>query len=148
MIGPIASNMKGDGMEDQQTCGKGLAEHAVLPAKMAELMAAIAENLELHREALDFNDSNSKKEYDAYLELAGEHRELGLELQATAKKMADCWDLPMGEHDQHVMSSPKVLAAFQRVVHVEQELLVLLQKRVEQDLKMLREATGATGGAD
>jgi hypothetical protein len=35
-------------MEDQRTCGKGLAEHSALPAKLGELTAAMAENLEIH----------------------------------------------------------------------------------------------------
>ena len=132
-------------MEDQRTCGMGLAEHAVLPAKMGELMASVAENLELHKEALDFNDSTSKKEYDAYLELAGDHREIAGKLETTARKMAGYWDLPMGKHDQHVMSAPKIVASFQKLVRIEEELVALLQKRVEQDHRLLNEAIGAGG---
>jgi hypothetical protein len=32
-------------MASQPTCGKGLAEHSVLPAKLGEWTAAVAENL-------------------------------------------------------------------------------------------------------
>jgi hypothetical protein len=31
---------------DQPTCGQGLAENAVLPAKLGELIASVAANLE------------------------------------------------------------------------------------------------------
>ena len=124
-------------MESQRTCGHGLAEHSVILAKLAELMASRAENLELHMEALDPNDSNSRKEYDAYLELANEHREIASQLEATNKKMAGHWNLPMGRHDQHVMSAPKVLEAFRRYVKVEQELQALIQQMVEEDQKLI-----------
>lgn len=51
---------------EQPTCGKGLAENSVLPAKLGELISAIAENLEAHMQALDRTDQNSRREYDAY----------------------------------------------------------------------------------
>ncbi len=38
-------------MEDQQTCGKGLAEHAALPGKLADLTESVAGILEIHTEA-------------------------------------------------------------------------------------------------
>jgi hypothetical protein len=34
------------GAENQPTCGQGLAEHSALPAKLGELTAAVAANLE------------------------------------------------------------------------------------------------------
>ena len=52
-------------MDEQQTCGKGLAEHSVLPAKLGELTAAIAAILEHHQTALDLTDENARKEYKA-----------------------------------------------------------------------------------
>jgi hypothetical protein len=139
--------MKGDVMEQQRTCGMGLAEHSVLPAKMGELLDSVAENLELHMQALDLSDSNAKLEYDAYLELANEHRAIATQLQATAKKLAGCWDLPMGRHDQHMMSAPRALEAFQNLVKAEQELQALLHMRLEEDQKILQETSGATGSA-
>lgn len=132
-------------MEHQRTCGQGLAEHSVLPALLGELIASVAENLEVHMEALDLTDENSQKEYDAYLELAKEHRQIASQLTATAQKMAGYRDLPMGRHDQQVMSGPKVLEAFKQLVTLEQELLTLLRERLEQDQKMLIEMGGAGG---
>ena len=123
-------------MENRPTCGEGLAEHSVLPASLGELMASMAENLELHMEALDLNDSASRQEYDAYQELANEHREIATRLQAAAKKMAGHRDLPMGPHDPNVMSAPKLVDAFRRFLELEQSLQALLQKMVEQDQKL------------
>jgi hypothetical protein len=51
--------------------------------------------------------------------------------------MAGYHDLPMGKHDPEAMSSPRVVAAFERYVKVEEELLALLQELVEQDQTIL-----------
>jgi hypothetical protein len=52
-------------MEEQPTCGKGLAENSAVPAKVAELIAALAGSLEVHMKALDLEDASSRKEFDA-----------------------------------------------------------------------------------
>lgn len=134
-------------MEDQPTCGKGLAEHSVLPAKLGELTAAVAEILEIHRKALDLSDENSKKEDEAYQELAQQHRQIAAQLQATARQMAGYRDLPMGRHDPKAMAAPEAREAFETFVRLEQELLALLQKRVAQDGKMLIEMERVGSGA-
>jgi hypothetical protein len=133
-------------MENQLTCGQGLAAHSELPAKLGELTVSVAENLEVHTKALDSTDENSKKELDAYLELANEHRKIATRLKAAAEHMAGYRHLPMGRHDQKVMSGPEVLGAFEKFVKLELELLALLQKKVEQDRKMLIEMGEAGGG--
>jgi hypothetical protein len=126
-------------MENPTTCGQGLAENSVLPAKLGELTASVAEILEVHMKALDLTDESSRKEYDAYLGLVEEHRRTASALQATARRMAGYRDLPMGRHDPEAMSSPEALEAFEKFVKLEQELLALLQKRLEGDRKMLGE---------
>jgi hypothetical protein len=49
-------------MEEEPTCGKGLAEQSVLPAKLGQLMASLADNLEVHLKALDLTDENARQE--------------------------------------------------------------------------------------
>ena len=134
-------------MENPPTCGKGLAEHSVLPGKLGELIASVAENLDVHVRALDLKDESSRREYDAYLELVKEQRDIATQLQATASRMAGYRDLPMGRHDPEAMSAPSVLEAFEKLVQCEQELLALLQQRIEQDRKMLIEMRGSRGGS-
>jgi hypothetical protein len=131
---------------DPPTCGKGLAAHAPLPAKLAELTEAVADNLELHMQALDMTDDRSRREYDAYQSLVKAHRGAAWHLQSTASEMAGYRDLPMGRHDEKAMSDPKLGEAFERFVRREEELLALLQKRLEEDRSMLaamREADGS-----
>jgi hypothetical protein len=131
-------------MDDQRTCGKGLAEHSVVPAKAGELIAALAENLEVHRTALDLSDETARKEQQAYLELARAHRNIAAQLQAAARQMSGYRDLPMGRHDPQAMSGQKVVEAFRRFVALERELLALLEERLEQDQRMLA-AMGGRG---
>ena len=130
-------------MEGQPTCGKGLAENSVVPAKLAELIAALAEVLEVHMKALDLEDAGSRQEFHAYRKLATEYHELADRLEATALQMAGYRDLPMGRHDPALMSSAPAHQAFEKYVALEQELLTLLQRRIERDRSLLGEMSAA-----
>jgi hypothetical protein len=125
-------------MSEQQTCGKGLAEFSALPAKLGELMAAMAESLEAHQAALDLTDENSRKELQAYVRLAQEFGGIAAQAKATAEHMAGYRDLPMGRHDPKAMASSAALDAFTKFAKIEQEMLALLQQRLERDQAMLR----------
>jgi hypothetical protein len=131
-------------MDDQQTCGKGLAENSALPAKLGDLTESMAGILEIHMGALDLEDNDSRREHEAYRELVRDHRRVASELRETARRMAGYRDLPMGRHESSVMSSPRAVEAFEKFVKLEQELVALLQNRLEGDRKML-EAMGKAG---
>jgi hypothetical protein len=133
-------------MDDQPTCGKGLAEHSALPAKLAELEDALAENLELHQGTLDLSDEHARRELDAYVRLAREHRSIAARLRETARHMADYRDLPMGRHDERALADSKLFAAFENFVKVEEELLTQLDAAVERDRQMLAAARGQQSG--
>ncbi|HLO27817.1 MAG TPA: hypothetical protein VK249_01700 [Anaerolineales bacterium] len=122
---------------EEQTCGKGLAENSVLPAKLGEVIAAMAENLEAHMKALDQTDQNSRREYAAYERLAKAQKQIAAQLQATADEMAGYRDLPMGRHDEGGMTHPRVRAAFEQLVQQKQELRALLEQTAERDDKLL-----------
>jgi hypothetical protein len=130
-------------MSGGQTCGKGLAENAVLPAALGRVTAAMAQVLELHMRALDLGDPNAAKEREAYAKLVEQQRVVAAELQAVANRMTGYGDLPMGGHDMAVMSDARSLAAFEGFVQARQELLALLQSTKEQDEKMLAAMRGA-----
>jgi predicted glycosyl hydrolase (DUF1957 family) len=124
-------------VEAPSTCGQGLAEHSSVPARMAELLAALARNLEIHRKASDRNDENSRKEDAAYRELAHDYREIAERLGATAAGMAGYRDLPMGAHDEAALSGPEVRHGFEKFVKAEEDLLARLREGVERDRAML-----------
>ena len=134
-------------MEEQPTCGNGLASNSVLPASLGRLIASLAQNLEVHMKALDLRDLNAAKEHDAYNRLVEQHREIATRLRAVADQMAGYRDLPMGRHDEKVMSEPAVLEAFEKFVESKQQLLALLQATAEQDQTILAVMRGSdTGG--
>ena len=124
-------------MEEEMTCGKGLAENSVFHSVFADFLSALADNLETHLKALDPNDENSRPEYEAYQELTKRHRELVLHLRSTGDLMANSRALPMATHDPAAMSSREALEAFESFVAREKDLLALLEKRVKQDAAML-----------
>jgi hypothetical protein len=130
-------------MTDQWTCGKGLAANSELPKRTGELITAVADVLELHQRALDLSDPNSRREYDAYRQLANDHRLAGRQLSAIGEAMAGYRDLPMGRHDMEAMNAPAVRQSFERVVGLEKQLLTLLQQRIPQDEQLLKQM-GAT----
>ena len=134
-------------MDEQQTCGKGLAQHSALTASLGDLVASTARVLEVHMKALDLTDENAKREYDAYRELASVHRRIAGELASTAERMAGYRSLPMGRHDMTVMMSPPPRHAFAGFVKQEEALVALLEARLAQDKAMLAAmaATSAPG---
>ena len=119
------------------TCGRGLAENAVIPAKLGELIAALAENLELHMPALVLSDPNAKLEHEAYTKLAGEHRAIAEQLTAVAAHMAGYKNLPAAQHDMAAMRDPARNEAFGRYVKAERELIAVLQKALVRDQELL-----------
>ena len=123
--------------EEQQTCGKGLAENSVLPAKLGNLISAMAENLAVHMTALDLTDPASRAEHDAYEKLIGGLRQSAAALQVTASEMAGYRDLPMGRHDPVAMTQPEVRAAFESYLAHKQTLYSLLKETVERDDELL-----------
>src|SRR5215217_6821765 len=65
---------------DRPTCGEGLAANSILPAKLAELMAAQAEVLERHTRALDLTDATGQKELDAFAKVERGHPDVANEI--------------------------------------------------------------------
>ena len=129
-------------MDEQQTCGRGLAEHSVLPARLAEVVEAMAENLRVHLGALELDDEPARQEHAVYLRLAEEQRQAAGRLRAIAGEMAAARDLPMGRHDLQTLSSPEVADAFRHFVAVKQELAATLQGMAEEDRRMLAAMDG------
>ncbi|HUP38743.1 MAG TPA: hypothetical protein VM115_01380 [Vicinamibacterales bacterium] len=124
-------------MEQQPTCGQRLAYHAALPAALANLMGAVAGTLEIHFTALNPNDKGSRPEFDAYVALSAEHRELESRLRALALQMEGYRDLPMAAHDWSVMTSPAAVQAFARFVEHEEHLAGRLRELVERHRAMM-----------
>ena len=122
---------------DQPTCGKGLAENSILPARLGSLLHAMAENLEVHTKALDLEDQNSQAEYAAYAGLVQQLREAAAQLESAANQMDGYRDLPMGKHDEQAMTHPRVGETFEKLVRQKHDLLSLLEQTTERDRQLL-----------
>lgn len=130
-------------MTDERTCGRGLAEHAIIPAKLGELISALADNLEAHLVTLDHGDPNARAEREAYLGLIKQQRQIATALQTTAAEMAGYRSLPMASHDPRTMSDPEILRAFEAFEESREELLSVLgamDDRQQQRLGRMRQA--------
>ena len=124
-------------MENSATCGQGLAQHSGLPAKLSELVHALAETLRRHTKTLDVTDEHARAELGVYQDLAERLRKVAAELQAAAQEMAGQRDEPMGRHDEEALSDPALMVPFQRFVKCEEELLAMLQNDLARDRAML-----------
>ena len=131
----------------EQTCGQGLAENSVLPAQLAEVTEAMADNLQLHMAALELDDPAARMEHGVYLRLVEEQRQAASRLRLIGEEMAAARDLPMGAHDEQAMTSPQVAEAFRRFVRTRQELLGVLQAELDQDQRMLAELDAPDAGS-
>lgn len=117
-----------------ETCGQGLAASAQLPARLAELVDALAGVLDSHTAALDPADPAAAAELAAYTGLVEAQRRIAGELAALGQRMAACHDLPVAAHDLAVLADPAgQAAAFARFLAAERELLALLHASLEQD---------------
>ncbi|HEU4898729.1 MAG TPA: hypothetical protein VFX88_14370 [Actinomycetota bacterium] len=124
-------------MDEPQTCGRGLAERSALPAQLAAVIEAMADNLHVHMQALELDDEPAREEHAVYLRLVEEQRQAAGRLRAVAGEMAAARDLPMGRHDEETMRSPEVGNAFRRFIEARQELQALLERMAEQDRQLL-----------
>jgi hypothetical protein len=100
--------------EEPTTCGEGLAANAELPRAAGALLLTLAGNLEAHLATLDLSDGHARRERDACLHLAAEHRRIASRLETVADEMASYRDLPQGRHDREALTSDTVHGAFAR----------------------------------
>jgi hypothetical protein len=113
-------------MNDQATCGRGLAAHAAFPSVVGDVMSSMADVLAHHMTALDLGDPNTRAEYEAYGALVEAHRASAEQLRSISLRMAGSRDLPMGRHDEAVMGSADGAGRFASLVRHEQALHTLL----------------------
>jgi hypothetical protein len=132
---------------DQQTCGEGLADNAVLPRQLGAVGTAMADVLGYHMRALDLTDPDANAEHDAYASIVDALQSSAAELRSTAEQMARCGELPMGRHDAGVMASPDALHAFEQLVRAKQALHALLARQAAQDAEMLTRMRRAVASA-
>jgi hypothetical protein len=124
-------------MDEEPTCGRGLAQTSVVPAGLAAVAEGLAENLEVHVRALDPGDAAAAQERAVYDRVARRLRSAVSDLRAAATEMAAAVHLPMGAHDIAAITTTDALEAFEHCVAAEDDLRRLLEARREDNEQML-----------
>jgi hypothetical protein len=124
-------------MTDNKTCGQHMAEHAVLPSKMTEVMNAVADMMDAHAAFMVANakgDKNAMAEADGMKMIAKDHRDLAKMMTTTATHMTEAAKWPNAPHDMNkMMADPKIQAAMKNLLKTEKEMAALMQ----QDIAMM-----------
>jgi hypothetical protein len=122
---------------DNKSCGQHMADRAVLPSKMTELMTSVADMMDAHAA---FMIANAKGNKDAMAEaegmkmLAKDHRELSTMMSKTATNMTNAAKWPNAPHDMNkMMADPKIQETMKRLLKNEKEMHALMQ----QDIAMM-----------
>ena len=129
----------GEELEEQATCGTGLAESAELQRRLGHVADGLAGVLRTHLRAIDARDEASRPEYDAYDSLARQAEQIAGQLRALADEMFAYRGLPMANHDMEAMAHPRMSSAFEAFVNAKRDLRLLLEAGEEEDQAMLRE---------
>lgn len=96
-----------------KTCGQMTADAAAMPAKIAELMAAYAEEADAHAAFMAGvkGDKNAAAEADATKKLAQSYRDSAAALTKTADAMKAAAAWPAAKHDMKAMAADAKLKA-------------------------------------
>jgi hypothetical protein len=141
------SECEGQTVDEEPTCGRGLAQSADVPSALAAVAVGLAQNLEVHVRALAPDDPAAAQEDAVYDRVARSLRSAAADLEAAAAEMAAAVDLPMGAHDMAAMTSTDVLDAFAGYVAAENDLRRLLDARREENEQMLEAIQAELGSS-
>lgn len=125
--------------QTEWTCGSGLAEHAAIPAKIAEFLRALGENLDAHIPTIDTGDANGRQEHEAYVDLSTQYATIAARLSDTAERMRGYRDLPAARHHEEALADPRLIEAFETLVALESELAAIVGESAENDARLLRQ---------
>lgn len=139
----MAESKEPSSADEPWTCGRGLAEHAAIPAKIADFLKSLADNLREHVPTIDTGDPSGQAERDAYVHLSMEYEAVSDHLARTAKRMRAYRDLPAAQHHEEVFADARVIRAFERFVALEKELADLLATSGERDGQLLQQSPPA-----
>ncbi len=123
--------------DEEMTCGRGIAANATLPSQMAVVVAALGAVLQDHTKALDDRNAAARREHAAYDGIIESARVARISLDALAREMLACRELPAAPHDMDALASRETHDVFVALVRAEQQLHGLLQRRGQDHDAML-----------
>jgi hypothetical protein len=112
------------------SCGQMIASKAVLPAKMAELMTAVAETMDAHAALMIAGKTKEgAKEAKGLKKIAADHRALAKAMAKAQASMEAAAKWPNAPHDMAtMMGDAKLMASMQKMLAAEKEMVALMQK--------------------
>jgi hypothetical protein len=126
-------------MDEEHTCGKGVAANAVIPERMGRLLGATADVLESHIRSVSGEDPGGRQEIAAYEHLVRDHRAAASALAALAETMRSYRDLPPAPHDMTALMDAASVEAMGKLVQAQQDLLSPLQERAAEYAEMMKQ---------
>jgi hypothetical protein len=124
-------------MTEESTCGQGLAQTALVPQLIGDLMNAVADNLSAHLPMLVAGDEASQHERRVFELLAGSYRDAAGMLHTIATEMATHQDMRMGQHDFEAMSPGDVMEALESLISAEAQLVEQLEQHLAEHRAMV-----------
>jgi hypothetical protein len=122
------------------SCGQMVAGMAAIPAKLSEGADAVAEMWETHA-ALMGKDKESQAEAKALRALAKGHKQIAASLNKASEEMKKAASWPAAPHDMTKMKSDaRLLAAHQKLVTAQKEIIALMQKSLAEMEAMAKPA--------
>jgi hypothetical protein len=127
-------------------CGDMIKNHVIFPTKMAELMTAIADNLEGHAKWMGTvkGSKEAKAEADALRKIAKDHRDLAAAMKKAAATMEKASSIAPAPHDMKTMD-PKAGESMMKQAALEKEIGGMMQKDASEMEKMVK-GMAAGGG--
>lgn len=122
---------------DEPTCGKGLAAHAVIPHKLGALFDALADNFEQHVPSLTGTDAATRSETAAYMSLLRKHREIAAQLRGVGDEMVSYKSLLMPAHEMEVLQAEPAAKAFEQYIVALRATIAVLQKVLAEDQQLI-----------
>lgn len=117
-----------------KTCGQMMSEKAVLPAKMAELVTAVATMADAHANFMLTSEPKSKEaaaEAEGMKKLAQMHRDSAVAFTKIAESLKAAAAWPAAPHDmKKMMADPKIQESMKLMLSTHKEMAALLQKEV------------------
>lgn len=122
----------GEAKGAEPTCGQMMAGMSVAPAKLSEVVTAVADVLDAHVALMEpQKDKATQTEIKALRAIAKTHRQLATDASKTAAEMKKAESVPGAPHDMSKFKADaKLNEASQRMLTKQKELVAVVQKMI------------------
>ncbi len=146
LVAFVVMGLAGGAAAEEKTCGQHISEMAVLPAKMSEVMTAVANMMDTHATLMLQDKSKpSKQEAAALKKLAAQHKKLAAEFKKTQEMMEKASTWPNAPHDMNkMMNDSASKTAMAEMLRTHKEFDALLNKQIA-ELEAMTKGGGHAG---